>query len=85
MAKVSPDEASAEIRDTVTTAFRNSVIPFCYFATAIWNALQHNENSLSPEDAYWLGAVDEVYDSQLPCLREIAESEVEQSNLPLTT
>jgi hypothetical protein len=58
--------------------------PFCYFTSAIWQRLQEDENPLTPKDAYWLGAVDEVYDSGLPCLREIIESaEPAQPSLPM--
>jgi ATP-dependent protease ClpP protease subunit len=56
--------------------------PFCYFTTAMWQRLQESENPITPTDAYWLGAVDEVYDSGLPCLREVVESEPAQPNLP---
>ena len=57
--------------------------PFCFFADSIWRSLQINENPLTPADAYWLGAIDEVTGSQLPCLRMIAESNMEQGKLPI--
>ena len=60
-----------------------TIKPFCYFTASIWQGLQEDENPLSPKDAYWLGAVDEVYDSNLPCLREVAESDSpEEPELP---
>ena len=60
-----------------------TIKPFCYFTSMIWQALQEDENPLSSKDAYWLGAVDEVYDSGLPCLRDVAEAQdPEQPNLP---
>lgn len=68
----------------VTGRIQQTIKPFCYFASSIWEGLQEDENALSPRDAYWLGAVDEVYDSNLPCLREIAESQdPAQSNLQI--
>jgi hypothetical protein len=39
---------------------------------------------LRPSDAYWLGAIDEIYDTALPSLRDIAEGDDEdQETLPL--
>lgn len=60
-----------------------TIKPFCYFASMIWRGLQQDENPMSSIDAYWLGAVDEVYDSKLPCLREVVESQdPDQPDLP---
>jgi hypothetical protein len=60
-----------------------TIKPFCYFTSMIWQSLQEDENPLSSKDAYWLGAVDEVYDSGLPCLRDIAEAQdPQQPDLP---
>ena len=62
-----------------------TIKPFCYFTSMIWQGLQEDENPLSSKDAYWLGAVDEVYDSGLPCLRDIAEAQdPDQPELPVS-
>jgi hypothetical protein len=36
--------------------------------------LQQSENTLTATDAYWLGTVDEVLGSRLPCARELVEN-----------
>ncbi len=74
----SEEPPTEEIRQKI----REAVSPFCYFAASIWQALQKDENPLSPRDAYWLGAVDELYDTTLPCKRQVAEEdEPNQPNL----
>ena len=50
-----------------------TVLPFCYFAASICLILHQQENPLSAEDAYWLGEVDEIYGSDLPCVRVLDE------------
>lgn len=47
--------------------------PFVYFVASLCRNLQEEENPLTARDAYWLGAVDEVYGTKLPCLREFEE------------
>lgn len=49
--------------------------PLWYFTVCICRLLQHDENVLNPEDAYWLGLVDEVVGSRLPSLRLLLEAE----------
>lgn len=67
----------------ITSRVNDVIKPFCYFTASIWQHLQEEENPLTPRDAYWLGAVDEVYDSGLPCLRAIAEADKpEQIGIP---
>jgi ATP-dependent protease ClpP protease subunit len=76
------DEFEA-IKPMVLKRFAEAITPFCYFAASIWQGLQRDENPLNPKEAYWLGAVDEVYDSGLPCKRELAEEDdPEQPDLP---
>ena len=82
--QLSVEQSSGSAQKPMTEKLNGRVLPFCFFAESIWQALQEEENPLSPKDAYWLGAVDEVYDSGLPCVREIMErDEVKQSQLPL--
>ncbi len=74
-----------EFTKIVNQRTHKTIKPFCYFATSIWQGLQVDENLLSPKHAYWLGAVDEVYDTNLPCIRQIAEAQHPlQSDLPKT-
>jgi len=48
--------------------------PLLYFAFSLCRLLQEEENRLTATDAYWLGIVDEVMGSDLPCLRSLAEN-----------
>jgi ATP-dependent protease ClpP protease subunit len=73
-------------QDVVFEFMARAVKPFCYFASCIWQVLLESENPLSPMDAYALGVVDEVYDSEFPSLRVAMESEApNQPNLPIAT
>lgn len=45
-----------------------------HFVYSLCKRLQQSENSLSATDAYWLGIVDEVLGTQLPCVRELVEN-----------
>jgi len=63
-----------ELVDLTKIKMAQKIKPFCYFTTSIWQGLQEEENPLTPNDAYWLGAIDEIYDSNLPCLRSIMEA-----------
>lgn len=78
-------ESQGEAERLVLARMQQVIKPFCFFAASIWQGLQEHENALSPIDAYWLGAVDEVYGSGLPCLRMIAESDLENLDLPFTS
>jgi hypothetical protein len=44
-----------------------------YFVVSLWRNLQEDENALSPEDAYWLAAIDEIQGSTYPCNRLAVE------------
>lgn len=54
--------------------------PIWYFTICIARVLQEAENPLTAEDAYWLGIVDEVLGSNLPCSRQILENIPEPDN-----
>lgn len=58
--------------------------PFWYFTVSLCRHLQEAENPLTTLDAYWLGAVDEVLGSGLPCFRELAESDPDQLELGIS-
>jgi ATP-dependent protease ClpP protease subunit len=65
--------------------------PFVYFAHSLCRHLQEQENPLTPRDAYWLGAIDEVPGSKLPCMRQIVEAQRDETaqtpdlpNLPIS-
>jgi ATP-dependent protease ClpP protease subunit len=84
--KSGEDIKSDEGRDSLRTVYElysKTLKPFCYFASSLWAGLQQDENPLTPRDAYWLGAVDEIYGSKLPCLRQIVEAEPEQEKMKL--
>lgn len=49
------------------------LVPLWQLATSISNRLVKGENPLSALDSYWLGLVQEVLGSELPCARHIAE------------
>jgi ATP-dependent protease ClpP protease subunit len=73
--QLTESKGSDSVKKLALSRMHEAIKPFCYFTSLIWQGLQEDENPLSPRDAYWLGAVDEIYDSKLPCLREIAESQ----------
>jgi hypothetical protein len=52
---------------------------FWYFVVCIWRNLQQEENPLTPAEAYWLGAVDEVAGTHLAALRWTMENQSEKS------
>jgi hypothetical protein len=52
--------------------------PFWYFVVSLWRALQTEDYSIGPNDAYRLGAVDEVYGLRRPCYRLAVEEKVDE-------
>ncbi len=58
---------------------------FWYFVVCLSRRLQNGENGFSAEAAYWLGLVDEVLGSGLPCMRLILESRTSPSPAPPDT
>lgn len=76
-------ETDENLRELAVIRGHQTIKPFCYFASMIWRGLQEDENPLSSRDSYWLGAVDEVYDTKPPCLRQVVEAQdPEQPDLP---
>jgi hypothetical protein len=49
------------------------LLPLWLFFGSICRVLQEAENPLTPEDAFWLGLVDEVMGANLPTLRRMVE------------
>ncbi len=49
------------------------LLPLWLFFGSICHVLQEAENPLTPEDAFWLGLVDEVMGANLPTLRRLVE------------
>lgn len=64
-----------EAQELFSKKIGETILPFCYFAASICLILHQQENPLSAEDAYWLGEVDEIYGSDLPCIRVVEERE----------
>jgi ATP-dependent protease ClpP protease subunit len=72
------NKAAPENQKLFLSKVNETILPFCYFAASICSILHQQENPLSAEDAYWLGEVDEIYGSDLPCIR-IIEEQAEQA------
>ena len=53
--------------------------PIWWFVVSLSRCLQTGEHTIKPVDAYWLGLVDEVIGSGLPCLREFVQTAQQQS------
>ena len=49
------------------------LLPLWLFFGSVCHVLQESENPLTPEDAFWLGLVDEVMGANLPTLRRLVE------------
>jgi hypothetical protein len=63
---------------------KERIRPFVYFTVSLCRYLHERENSFTARDAYWLGAVDEVYGTKLPCLRKLFEEKEEEATPELT-
>jgi hypothetical protein len=72
-AKLRETKDTPENQRLFSSKVNETILPFCYFAASICFILHQQENPLSAEDAYWLGEVDEIYGSDLPCIRIIEE------------
>ena len=66
----SEEEQKAWIQEKVAQRIK----PFVYFVASLCRYLQEEENPLTARDAYWLGAVDEVFGTKLPCMRLFDEN-----------
>ena len=73
LTEVNTSTPTPETEKAFTQKVQQRIIPFCYFAASICDVLHQQENPLTAEDAYWLGEVDEIYGSELPCLRIVEE------------
>ena len=69
IAMLPDDEKPAQIEKTVGTIIR----PLWFFFVSLCRALQRDDYLMSAVDAYWLGLIDEVVGTDLPCLRLIVE------------
>lgn len=78
--KFNPAQA-AQREQWLKEKVESRIQPLWYFVVSLFRLLQQGEYPLAPEEAYWLGIVDEVIGSELPCPRVILES---QLNLPET-
>ncbi|MFH1499232.1 MAG: ATP-dependent Clp protease proteolytic subunit [Verrucomicrobiota bacterium] len=65
-----PEKASPWLKEKAGDRMSN----FWYFVVCLCRRLQTGENEMSAEAAYWLGLVDEVLGSGLPCMRQVIES-----------
>jgi ATP-dependent protease ClpP protease subunit len=69
--------------DWLKTRVESRLHPLWYFVVSISRLLQTADYSLQPDEAYWLGLIDEVRGSGLPNIREGVESlPVEESPSP---
>jgi hypothetical protein len=79
-----PELAEYRTRQSVpeeAKSWRDAIIgprmsEFWYFVVCLCRRLQTGENEMSARAAYWLGLVDEVLGSDLPCPREVYENRV---------
>ena len=60
------------------------LVPLWQLANSISNRLVAGENPLGAFDAYWLGLIQEVVGSDLPCLRHVAEAKPLRTPKPST-
>jgi len=56
-----------------------------YFVLSLCRLLYEGENDFSVEEAYWLGQIDEVAGSDLPCLRILTEAVADSKAIPPPT
>ncbi len=64
----------SQLNDWLANASGERIHQLWYFFVSICRLLQKAENWLTPEEAYWLGLLDEVCGSGFPCLRVLAEA-----------
>jgi hypothetical protein len=65
--------------ETLKWLFENTgprVRPFWYLVVSLWRHLLQADNPIAPNDAYHLGAVDEVLGMNFPCHRVAAEEKL---------
>lgn len=81
--KLPPDEAAqlAWLKERVEKRLH----PLWYFVVSFCRLLQTADYFLSPEDAYWLGLIDEARGSGLPNIREMVESLAPKESGPAGT
>jgi ATP-dependent protease ClpP protease subunit len=66
--------------DWLLTKTMPEIRPLWYFIVSICRLMQEKENPLTAEDAYWLGIVNEVVGSGLPCIRQIYENAPDEAS-----
>lgn len=71
-----PDEATKWLHEKAEPRMAE----FWYFVLCLCRRLQRGENPFDAIAAYWLGMVDEVLGSELPCNRHIFENRPSPSN-----
>ncbi|SRR6266540_1314804 len=79
-----PQDKEDEKMEFLTGRVAHKLNPIWWFVVSLSRCLQTGEHTISPIDAYWLGLVDEVIGSGLPCLREAVQivEQQKQSQLP---
>ena len=74
---ISTKTTKEEIDEWLFPRVKPRIKPFVYFTYSLCRYLQEHENPLTAVEAYWLGVVDEVIGSDLPCMRQIMENQDE--------
>lgn len=69
LAKIRVGASEEERQKWMWEKTASKVKMFWYFVVCVWRNLQEEENPLTPSEAYWLGAVDEVLGTSLSALR----------------
>lgn len=65
--------SASGLAELIELHVRPVLLPVWILLVALCRCLQEGENYLTATDAYWLGLIDEVWGTDLPCLRRVAE------------
>lgn len=73
-----PKDHEEERADFLMSCVAHKLNPIWWFVVSLSRCLQSGEHTIKPVDAYWLGLVDEVIGSDLPCVRDAYEKFAQQ-------
>jgi hypothetical protein len=77
-----PNEKADERLHFLMACVAHKLSPIWWFVVSLSRCLQTGEHTIDPVDSYWLGLVDEVVGSDLPCLRQFADVAAQQPSQP---
>lgn len=73
-----PKEKDEDRSEFLVSRVAHKLNPIWWFVVSLSRCLQTGEHTINPIDAYWLGLVDEVIGSDLPCLRQLVAGAPQQ-------